>query len=35
LGDVNLFLKGFNKSTSLKTTLTKMDQDMLRFEKKG
>ena len=35
LGDVKLFLKGFNNGDNLHTTLTEMNEEMLRFEKTG
>lgn len=35
LGDVKLFLKGFENGTILRNTLDTMDQNMLRFEKTG
>ena len=35
LGDVTLFLQGFNNGDNLHNTLTTMDRDMLRFEKTG
>lgn len=35
LGDVKLFLQGFNNGDNLHKTLDSMDQEMLRFEKTG
>lgn len=35
LGDVKLFLKGFNNGENLQDTLNKLDQEMLRFEITG
>ena len=35
LGDVKLFLQGFNNGDNLHTTLTEMNEEMLRFEKTG
>lgn len=35
LGDVKLFLKGFNNGDTLQETLDDMNQDLLRFEKTG
>ena len=35
LGDVKLFLYGFNNGDNLYNTLDKMNQEMLRFEKTG
>lgn len=35
LGDVNIFLKGFNNGDSLKTILNTMDEEMLRFTTTG
>lgn len=35
LGDVRLFLKGFNNGDNLHTTLDEMNQEMVRFEKTG
>ena len=35
LGDVKLFLQGFNNGDNLHTTLTQMNEEMLRFEKTG
>lgn len=35
LGDVRLFLQGFNNGDNLHNTLTTMDKEMLRFEKTG
>lgn len=35
LGDVRLFLKGFNNGDTLQETLDDMHQDLLRFEKTG
>lgn len=35
LGDVKVFLQGFNNGDVLKDTLDEMDQEMLRFEKTG
>lgn len=35
LGDVRLFLQGFNNGDNLHTTLDEMNQEMLRFEKTG
>ena len=35
LGDVNLFLQGFNNSDNLHNILDDMNQEMLRFEKTG
>lgn len=35
LGDVRLFLQGFNNGENLHNTLELMDQEMLRFEKTG
>ena len=32
LGDVTLFLQGFNNGNNLHTTITEMNQEMLRFE---
>lgn len=33
LGDVTLFLQGFNNGNNLHSTITQMNQEMLRFEK--
>lgn len=35
LGDVKLFLAGFNNKENLRTTIDNIDQQMLRFEKIG
>ena len=35
LGDVKLFLQGFNNGDNLHNTLTTMDKEMLRFEETG
>lgn len=35
LGDVRVFLQGFNNGENLHNTLDQMNQDMLRFEKTG
>ena len=35
LGDVRLFLQGFNNGDNLHNILENMDQEMLRFEKTG
>lgn len=35
LGDVKLFLKGFNNGDDLHSTLTNMNEEMLRFENTG
>lgn len=35
LGDVKVFLKGFNNGDNLYNTINEMDQEMLRFEKTG
>lgn len=35
LGDVKMFLQGFNNGDNLKNILTDMDQEMLRFETTG
>jgi hypothetical protein len=35
LGDVGLFLQGFNNGDNLHAIIDQMDQDMLRFEKTG
>lgn len=35
LGDVRLFLQGFNNGDNLHNTLDTMNQEMLRFEKTG
>lgn len=35
LGDVQLFLQGFNNGETLHETVTEMNQQMLRFEKTG
>lgn len=35
LGDVRMFLQGFDNGDNLKNTLVEMDQEMLRFEKTG
>lgn len=35
LGDVKLFLQGFNNGDNLHNTLTNMDKEMLRFEETG
>lgn len=35
LGDMKKFLQGFTKGDTLYTTINKMNQDMLRFEKTG
>ena len=35
LGDINQFLKGFNNETTLKDTIEKLDQKILRFDITG
>jgi hypothetical protein len=35
LGDVKLFLQGFNNGDNLHNTIDTMNQEMLRFEKTG
>jgi hypothetical protein len=35
LGDVRVFLQGFNNGENLHTTLDSMNQQMLRFQKTG
>lgn len=35
LGDVRVFLKGFDNGDNLRNTLDEMNQDMLRFESTG
>ena len=35
LGDVKVFLQGFNNGENLHNIIDRMDQEMIRFEKTG